>query len=152
MNTMSLETQIMDQMKTAMKEKNTIALEALRAIKSELLLAKTSGSGAEFTAENEIALLQKLVKQRKEAAEQFGANNRPELEEKELKQAEVIQTFLPVQLSQEELESALKIIIEEVGASSPKDMGKVMGAASKQLAGKAEGKAISETVKALLNS
>ena len=149
---MSLETQIMDQMKTAMKEKNTIALEALRAIKSELLLAKTSGSGAEFTAENEIALLQKLVKQRKEAAEQFGANNRPELEEKELKQAEVIQTFLPVQLSQEELESALKIIIEEVGASSPKDMGKVMGAASKQLAGKAEGKAISETVKALLNS
>ena len=149
---MSLETQIMDQMKTAMKEKNTIALEALRAIKSELLLAKTSGSGAEFTAENEIALLQKLVKQRKEAAEQFGANNRPELEEKELKQAEVIQTFLPVQLSQEELTAALKTIIEEVGANSPKDMGKVMGAASKQLAGKAEGKAISETVKALLNS
>ena len=149
---MSLETQIMDQMKTAMKEKNTIALEALRAIKSELLLAKTSGDHSELTEEKEIALLQKLVKQRKEAAEQFGANNRAELEEKELKQAEVIQSFLPTQLSQEELESALKAILEEVGATSPKDMGKVMGAASKQLAGKAEGIAISETVKKLLNS
>ncbi|WP_068597480.1 GatB/YqeY domain-containing protein [Vaginella massiliensis] len=148
---MSLETQIMDQMKTAMKEKNTIALEALRAIKSEIILAKTAGTQTEFTEENEIALLQKLVKQRKEAAEQFGANNRPELEEKELKQAEIIQSFLPAQLSAEELESALKTIIAELGANSAKDMGKVMGTASKQLAGKAEGKLISETVKKLLN-
>lgn len=148
---MRLETQILDQMKTAMKEKNTIALEALRAIKSEIILAKTAGTQTEFTEENEIALLQKLVKQRKEAAEQFGANNRPELEEKELKQAEIIQSFLPAQLSAEELESALKTIIAELGATSAKDMGKVMGTASKQLAGKAEGKLISETVKKLLN-
>ncbi len=150
---MSLETNIMDQMKTAMKEKNTIALEALRAIKSELLLAKTAGGNhAELTEEDEIALLQKLVKQRKEAAEQFRANNRAELEEKELKQAEVIQTFLPAQLSEEELVKALEAIVAEVGATSPKDMGKVMGAASKQLAGKADGKAISEQVKKILSA
>ena len=148
---MSLEANIMAQMKDAMKSKNTIALEALRAVKSELLLAKTSGSNEELTEAQEIALLQKLVKQRKEAAEQFKANDRSELEEKELAQAEVIMQFLPQQLSAEELTAALKAIIEEVGATSAKDMGKVMGAASAKLAGKAEGKAISETVKALLN-
>ena len=125
---MSLETNIMEQMKAAMKEKNTVALEALRAIKSELLLAKTSGENlGELTEQDEITLLQKLVKQRKEAAEQFRVNNRPELEEKELKQAEVIQAFLPAQLSEEELVSALEVIVAEVGATSPKDMGKVMG-------------------------
>ena len=149
---MSLEANIMVQLKDAMKSKNTIALEALRAVKSELLLAKTSGSNEELSEAQEIALLQKLVKQRKEAAEQFKANNRTELEEKELAQAEVIMQFLPQQLSAEELEAALKAIIEEVGATSAKDMGKVMGAASAKLAGKAEGKAISETVKALLNN
>ena len=149
---MNLEANIMAQMKDAMKSKNTIALEALRAVKSELLLAKTSGSNEELSEAQEIALLQKLVKQRKEAAEQFKANDRAELEEKELAQAEVIMQFLPQQLSAEELEVALKAIIEEVGATSAKDMGKVMGAASAKLAGKAEGKAISETVKALLNN
>lgn len=149
---MSLEVNIMAQMKEAMKSKNTIALEALRAVKSELLLAKTSGNNEELSEAQEIALLQKLVKQRKEAAEQFKANNRTELEEKELAQAEVIMQFLPKQLSVEELTEALKVIIEEVGATSPKDMGKVMGVASAKLAGKAEGKAISETVKALLNN
>lgn len=148
---MSLEVQIMSQMKEAMKAKNTIALEALRAIKSELLLAKTSGTGAELDESQEIALLQKLVKQRKEAAEQFKANDRKELEEKELAQAEVIMQFLPKQLSAEELETVIKEIITEVGATSPKDMGKVMGAASSKLAGKAEGKLISEKVKELLN-
>lgn len=148
---MSLEANIMSQLKEAMKAKNTIALEALRAVKSELLLAKTSGAGGEFTEAQEIALLQKLVKQRKEAAEQFKANNRTELEEKELAQAEVIMQFLPKQLSSEELEVIIKEIIAEVGATSLKDMGKVMGAASSKLAGKAEGKLISEKVKELLN-
>ena len=141
----------MSQMKEAMKAKNTIALEALRAVKSELLLAKTSGAGEDLTEDQEIALLQKLVKQRKEAAEQFKANARPELEEKELAQAEVIMQFLPKQLSQEELEVVIKEIIAEVGATSAKDMGKVMGAASAKLAGKAEGKLISTVVKDLLN-
>ncbi|WP_313579596.1 GatB/YqeY domain-containing protein [Chishuiella sp.] len=149
---MNLESQIMGQLKEAMKAKNTIALEALRAVKSELLLAKTSGANGELSEDQEIALLQKLVKQRKEAAEQFETNNRPELAEKELAQAEVIQQFLPVQLSEEELTVALKEIITEVGATSAKDMGKVMGAASSKLAGKAEGKLISIKVKEILSS
>lgn len=147
---MNLETQIMGQLKEAMKAKNTIALEALRAVKSELLLAKTSGGNGELSQDQEIALLQKLVKQRKEAAEQFTANARPELAEKELAQAEVIQQFLPAQLSDEELTTVIKEIVAEVGATSPKDMGKVMGAASSKLAGKAEGKAISAKVKDIL--
>ncbi|WP_282630348.1 GatB/YqeY domain-containing protein [Empedobacter sedimenti] len=150
---MNLETQIMGQLKEAMKAKNTIALEALRAVKSELLLAKTSGSAnGELSEDQEIALLQKLVKQRKEAAEQFEANARPELAEKELAQAEVIQQFLPAQLTDEELTEAIKEIVAEVGATSPKDMGKVMGAASSKLAGKAEGKLISAKVKDILAS
>lgn len=148
---MSLEVQIMSQIKEAMKAKNTIALEALRAIKSELLLAKTSGTGEELSESQETALLQKLVKQRKEAAEQFKANDRTELEEKELAQAEIIMQFLPKQLTAQELEVVIKEIIAEVGATSPKDMGKVMGVASAKLAGKAEGKLISEKVKELLN-
>ncbi|MEG0697410.1 GatB/YqeY domain-containing protein [Algoriella sp.] len=149
---MNLETQIMGQLKEAMKAKNTIALEALRAVKSELLLAKTSGAGSELSEDQEIALLQKLVKQRKEAAEQFEANDRKELAEKELAQAEVIQQFLPAQLTDEELTVAIQDIVAEVGATSPKDMGKVMGAASSKLAGKAEGKLISAKVKEILAS
>lgn len=148
---MSLETKIMEQLKEAMKSKNQIALEALRAVKSEILLAKTSGSNGEISDVQEIAMLQKLIKQRKEAAEQFSANSRTELAEKELAQAEVIQSFLPQQLSAEELESKIKEIISHLGANSPKDMGKVMGAASAQLAGQAEGKTIAEMVKKLLN-
>ena len=149
---MNLETQIMAQLKEAMKAKNTVALEALRAVKSELLLAKTSGANGELSEDQEIALLQKLVKQRKEAAEQFDANDRKELAEKELAQAEVIQQFLPAQLTDEELTVAIKDIVAEVGATSPKDMGKVMGAASAKLAGKAEGKLISAKVKEILAS
>lgn len=149
---MNLETQIMAQLKEAMKAKNTVALEALRAVKSELLLAKTSGANGELSVDQEIALLQKLVKQRKEAAEQFEANGRVELAEKELAQAEVIQQFLPVQLTDEELTAAITEIVAKVGATSPKDMGKVMGAASSQLAGKAEGKLISAKVKDILAS
>jgi len=148
---MNLETNIMDQMKEAMRSKNQIALEALRAIKSEILLVKTSGGSGEISDTQEIAMLQKLIKQRKEAAEQFSANGRTELAEKELAQAEVIQTFLPQQLSAVELESKIKEIIAQTGATSPKDMGKVMGAASSQLAGQAEGKLIAETVKRLLS-
>lgn len=148
---MSLESTIMDKMKEAMKAKNQIALEALRAIKSELLLAKTSGSGAEINESQEIAMLQKLIKQRKEAAEQFSTNGRTELAEKELAQAEVIQEFLPKQLSLEELKEKLKQIISETGATSAKDMGAVMAAAGAQLAGQAEGKLIAATVKELLS-
>lgn len=148
---MSLELKITEQMKDAMRSKNQIALESLRAIKSEILLVKTSGGNGEMTESQEIAMLQKLIKQRKEAAEQFTNNDRAELAEKELAQAEIIQGFLPQQLTAEELEIALKKIIEEVGATSAKEIGKVMGAASAQLAGKAEGKMIAETVKKLLN-
>lgn len=149
---MNLETQIMAQLKEAMKAKNTVALEALRAVKSELLLAKTSGANGDLSEDQEIALLQKLVKQRKEAAEQFEANGRVELAEKELAQAEVIQQFLPAQLTDEELTAVIQEIVTKVGATSPKDMGKVMGAASSQLAGKAEGKLISAKVKVILAS
>lgn len=148
---MSLETKIMEQMKEAMKSKNSIALEALRAIKSEILLLKTSGSNHEISESQEISILQKMIKQRKEAAEQFSVNNRNELAEKEMAQSEVIQKFLPEQLSAEELESKIKEIIAQTGAASPKDMGKVMGVAGKELAGKAEGKMIADTVKKLLN-
>lgn len=148
---MSLETKIMDQMKDAMKSKNTIALEALRAMKSEILLLKTSGGDGSVSESQETALLQKLIKQRKEAAEQFTTNGRNELAEKELAQAEVIQGFLPQQLSIEELEAKIKEIITETGATSGKDMGKVMGVASSKLAGQSEGKLIAETVKKLLN-
>lgn len=148
---MSLEAKITEQMKEAMKSKNQIALESLRAMKSEILLVKTSGGNGEMNESQEIAMLQKLIKQRKEAAEQFTNNGRSELAEKELAQAEIIQSFLPQQLTQEELESELKAIIEEVGATSAKEIGKVMGTASARLAGKAEGKMIAETVKKLLN-
>lgn len=148
---MSLESKITEQLKEAMKSKNQIALESLRAMKSEILLVKTSGGNGEMNESQEIAMLQKLIKQRKEAAEQFTNNGRTELAEKELAQAEIIQGFLPQQLTQEELEFELKAIIEEVGATSAKEIGKVMSTASARLAGKAEGKVIAETVKKLLN-
>src|SRR5690606_984571 len=115
---MNLESRITEQMKEAMKSKNTIALEALRAIKSELLLLKTAGGDGSVSESQEIALLQKLIKQRKEAAEQFTANNRNELAEKEMAQAQVIQTFLPQQLSPEELERKIREIIAQTGAAS----------------------------------
>lgn len=149
---MSLETKIMEEIKVAMKSKNQIELEALRAVKAELMLLKTSGNSSEVSQNQEIALLQKLIKQRKEAAEQFAANQRKELADKELAQAEVIQKFLPEQLSQEELEQKLNDIITKVGATSPKDMGKVMGIAGSELAGKADGKTLAETVKRILSS
>jgi uncharacterized protein YqeY len=150
---MSLEKQINDQLKTAMLAKDEKSLRALRAIKAAILLAKTSeGSGGEIKPEDEIKMLQKLVKQRKDSEEIFSQQNRPELAQKEAEEIEVIEKFLPKQMDAQELKAALLKIIAEVGASSPADMGKVMGMATKQLAGKADGKSISATVKELLSA
>ncbi|CAM3614178.1 GatB/YqeY domain-containing protein [Flavobacterium chungbukense] len=148
---MSLQTQIMDEIKTAMKAKDTVALEALRAVKSELLLASTaSGSKEDLSEDEEIKLLQRLVKTRKESARIFTEQNRPDLAEPELAQVAVIEKFLPAQLSEEEVEAVIAKIIAETGASGIASMGKVMGLASAQLGGTAEGKTISAIVKKLL--
>jgi hypothetical protein len=149
---MSLQTQIMQQMKEAMKAKNSVALEALRAIKSAILLAKTeSGAAEELTSDQELKLLQKLVKQRKDSAAIFTEQGRADLAEPELAQAAVIEQFLPEQLNADEIAKVVEDIIAQTGASSMKDMGKVMGMASKQLAGKADGKTISTIVKEKLS-
>lgn len=149
---MSLQTQIMDEIKTAMKAKDTVALEALRAVKSELLLASTaSGSKEDLSEDEEIKLLQRLVKTRKESARIFTEQNRPDLAEPELAQVAVIEKFLPAQLSEEEVEAVIAKIIGETGASGIASMGKVMGLASAQLGGTAEGKTISTIVKKLLS-
>ena len=148
---MSLQVQIMEEIKTAMKAKDTVALESLRAIKSELLLASTaSGSKEDLTEDDEIKLLQRLVKTRKESARIFTEQNRPDLAEPELAQVAVIEKFLPAQLSEEEVEAVIAKIIAETGASGIASMGKVMGLASAQLGGTAEGKTISAIVKKLL--
>ncbi|MCC9063315.1 MULTISPECIES: GatB/YqeY domain-containing protein [Flavobacterium] len=148
---MSLQTLIMDEIKTAMRAKDTVALEALRAIKSEMLLAATSsGSKEELTEDDEVKLLQRLVKTRKESARIFTEQNRPDLAEPELAQVAVIEKFLPAQLSEEEVEAVVAKIIAETGASGIASMGKVMGLASAQLGGTAEGKTISAIVKKLL--
>lgn len=148
---MNLQSQIMDDMKIAMRAKDTVALEALRAIKSEILLAQTaSGAKEEISEEEEIKLLQKLVKMRKDSAKIFTEQNRPDLAEPELAQIVVIEKFLPAQLSEEEVEAVIAKIIAETGASGIASMGKVMGLASTQLAGTAEGKTISTIVKKLL--
>lgn len=147
---MSLSTQIMDEMKNAMREKNTVALEALRAIKSEILLAQTAGGNAEITEADEIKILQKLVKMRKDSAAIFTTQNRPDLAEPELAQIAVIEKFLPAQLSEAEVEAIVSKIISETGASGIASMGKVMGLASAQIGGSAEGKTISSIVKKLL--
>jgi len=149
---MSLEQKIMGDLKTAMLAKDEKALRSLRAIKAAILLAKTSeGAGGELKEEDEIKLLQKLVKQRKDSLEIFQQQNRTDLAQKEQEEIEIIEKFLPKQLSADELKSEVAAIIIEVGASSPADMGKVMGAATKKLAGKADGKTISALVKELLS-
>jgi uncharacterized protein YqeY len=148
---MSLKDKVMEQIKTAMKEKNQVALESLRAIKSELLLLETSGANSEISEEQEIKLLQKLVKQRKESAETYATQGRNDLAEPELAQAEVISSFLPKQLSEDEITKVVERISKEIGATSMADMGKLMGAVSKELAGKADGKTISGVVKAILS-
>ncbi|EJF44768.1 YqeY-like protein [Capnocytophaga ochracea str. Holt 25] len=142
----------MEALKEAMKAKDTVALESLRAIKSAILLAKTEAGAAEELSEaDELKLLQKLVKQRKDSAALYAQQGRNDLAEPELAQMVVIEKFLPAQLSEAEVETALRGIINQVGATTPKDMGKVMGVATKQLAGKADGKLISEIVKRLLS-
>lgn len=148
---MSLETTIMADMKTAMKAKDKVSLRGIRAIKTAITMLKTDGSTGNITEKDEIALLQKLVKSRKESLSIYEEQGRDELAQTEREEIEVIERYLPEQLSQEELETAVKSIIETTGASSMKDMGKVMGMASKQLAGKADGKAISAVVKNLLS-
>jgi uncharacterized protein len=149
---MSLEQKIMAELKTAMLAKDEKSVRSLRAIKAAIILAKTSeGAGGEITTDAENKLLQKLVKQRKESLDIYRQQNRPDLAQKEEEEIEVIEKFLPKQMGADELKEALQKIIAEVGASSPADLGKVMGVASKQLAGKADGKAISTAVKELLS-
>jgi uncharacterized protein YqeY len=149
---MGLEQKIMTDLKAAMLAKDEKALRSLRAIKAAILLAKTSeGAGGELKEDDEIKLLQKLVKQRKDSLEIYQQQNRADLAVKEKEEIEVIEKFLPAQLSPEELKATISKIIADTGASSPADMGKVMGAATKQLAGKADGKTISAMVKELLS-
>lgn len=148
---MSLSAKIMDEMKTAMRAKDTVALEALRAIKSAILLAQTeSGAKEDLSADDEIKLLQRLVKQRKDSAAIYTEQNRPDLAEPEIAQVAVIEKFLPAQLSEAEVEAAVSKIIADGGFSGMAAMGQVMGAASKALAGQADGKTISNIVKKLL--
>lgn len=150
---MNLFDQISEDIKKAMLARDKVRLEALRGVKKEFLEAKTAkGAGGELTDETATKILVKMAKQRKESAAIYADNNRPELAENELAEARVIEEYLPKQLTEEELTAELKKIIAEVGAEGPKDMGKVMGAASKALAGKAEGRAISAKVKELLGN
>ncbi len=149
---MSLEQKVMTDLKTAMLAKDEKALRSLRAIKAAILLAKTSeGAGGDLKEEDEVKLLQKLLKSRKDSLEIFTAQNRRDLAVKEEEEIAIIEKFLPAQMSPEELRSILLKIIADTGASSPADMGKVMGIATKQLAGKTDGKSISSMVKELLS-
>lgn len=148
---MRLEEQLNNDIKEAMKAKDRVRLEALRGVKKEVIEAKTAkGAGDELSDDDIIRIIQKMVKQRKDAADLFKSQNREDLAEKELEEVEAINGYLPAQLSKEELQAAVKAIIEKVGATSMKEMGKVMGVATKELAGKAEGKNISAMVKELL--
>jgi uncharacterized protein YqeY len=149
---MSLEKNIMDAMKTAMKAKDQIALASLRAIKSELILAKTSGSSEELTEADENKILQKLVKQRKDSATIFTEQNREDLATPELEQAAVISQFLPTQMSEDDVARVVAEVIAQTGASSMKDMGKVMGIVNGKLAVQSDCKTISGIVKAKLSS
>jgi len=148
---MGLAEKIQEDLKNAMKAKDKESLEALRAIKGAILVAKTeAGANDQLSEDQEVKLLQKLHKQRKDSAAVYQEQNREELAEKELAEARIIQRYLPEQMSEEKLETYLKELIEKMGASSVKDMGMVMAAATKELAGKAEGKRISAKVKELL--
>jgi Uncharacterized conserved protein len=148
---MTLEQQIQKDIMEAMKAKDQVRLNAVRSVKSAILLAKTAeGASGELTDGDIVKLIQKLAKQRKEAAEQYVAAGRQELADNELAEADVLAAYLPKQLSPTELEAKLREIITEVGASAPSDMGKVMGVATKRLAGLADGKAISAVVRSLL--
>ena len=149
---MNLEQNVMAELKEAMKSKNEGALRGLRAIKAAIIIAKTAeGAGGELKEEDESKLLQKLVKQRRDSLEIFNKQNRADLAQKEIEELEVIEKFLPKQLSEAELKAEVSAIITETGAASAADLGKVMGVASKKLAGKADGKAISAIVRELLS-
>jgi uncharacterized protein YqeY len=148
---MNLEQQVMAEMKDAMKSKNEAVLRGLRAIKAEIIKAKTEpGAGGEISLEKETSMLQKMVKQRRDSLEIYQQQNRSDLAQKEQEEIALIERFLPKQLSADELRAELQQIISETGAASPADMGKVMGVATKKLAGRADGKSISATVKELL--
>lgn len=149
---MSLEEKVMSQMKDAMKAKDEALLRGLRAIKAEIIKAKTEpGANGQVTEEGELKLLQKLVKSRRDSLEIYTQQNRPDLAAKESEEIAVIEKFMPQQLSEAELKDEVAKIVASVGAAGPQDMGKVMGVASKQLAGKADGKAIAAAVKEALN-
>ena len=147
---MALEQQIQKDIMEAMKAHDESRLNATRGIKSEILLAKTSGAEHELSDSDVLKIIQKLVKQRKESAELYTQGNRPELAEKELAEMKVMEAYLPKALSEDEVRNILKEVVAEVGATGPKDMGKVMGAATKKLAGQADGRLISTIVKELL--
>lgn len=148
---MNLFDQVSNDIKSAMLAKDKVRLEALRGIKKEFLEAKTAkGADGELTDDMAMKILAKMVKQRKESAQIYTEQNRPDLAEPELAEAAVIETYLPKQMNEEELTEALKAIIAQVGATIPQEMGKVMGVATKQLAGRADGRAISAKVKELL--
>ena len=149
---MNLEAKITNDLKEAMKNKAQAALRSVRAIKAAILLFKTDGSGNELNEESEIKLLQKLVKQRQDSLDIYVKQGREDLAVTEREEIAIIQQYLPAQLSESELRSAIQSIITETGATSGKEMGKVIGLANQRLAGKAEGKAIAATVKELLNS
>lgn len=149
---MSLFDIVSQDIKSAMLAKDKVKLEALRGVKKEFLEAKTAkGGNGELTDEAALKIITKMVKQRRESASIYQEQNRPELAENELAEAAVLETYLPQQLSEEELATALQAIIAQVGAAGPQDMGKVMGVATKQLAGRADGRAISAKVKELLS-
>jgi uncharacterized protein YqeY len=149
---MSLETEVMNQMKDAMKAKDEAAVRGLRAIKAEIIKAKTEpGANGQVSEEGELKLLQRIVKQRKDSLEIYTKQGREDLAKTEAEEIAVIEKFLPKQMDEADLKAAVAAIIAEVGATSPADMGKVMGVATKQLAGKTDGKAISAAVKELLS-
>lgn len=150
---MSLTEKVSADLMAAMKAKDKVVLEALRAAKTAFTLAKAEkGANSVLTGDEELKIIQKLVKQRRESADIYKTQNRPDLYEKEVAEADVLEKYLPAKMSEEELMKTLKSIIERVGAKSPADMGKVMGAATKELAGKADGKEISSKVQQLLGS
>ena len=147
---MSLETKLMTDLKVAMKAKDQAALRSIRAVKAAILLLKTDGSGNEVDDAAEIKVLQKLVKQRKDSLEIFEKQNREDLASKEREEIEIIERYLPAQMSENDIKTIVQGIIEQTGASSMRDMGKVMGMANQKMAGKADGKTIASVVKAML--
>lgn len=150
---MNLFDQVSEDIKKAMLAREKVRLEALRGAKKEFLEAKTAkGANGELPDEKAVQIIVKMVKQRKESAKIYEDNNRPELAENELAEAAVLEEYLPKQLGAEELEAEIRAIVTETGAAGPRDMGKVMGVATKRLAGRAEGRSVSETVKRILNS